>query len=463
MQRNYYTLTYSDDILKLVKVSGKNIVAVISSEIPPGVVNGGKIDRIKIFADLIIDSKNKAQPHKITDNEIIAAVPEEKVFLKTVEIPKMPLEKIDSTIAWQIGSLIPFKQTEVYFNWKIVGSVDEKLLILVSVCERKIVDSLLETLSVAKQKPLIVTFPSAGLANLLAQKPDPTLIVDLSRKNNIALIIAKSGDIHFSTSRHIGDEFKGLEKIIQDAVHYYQSKYPLKENVNVVIFGPPELEKLEKKVTNFLAEKNKITSPKDIRIISNIKEKYLIYIDNLGLNLSLESLSILPPEIRANAKNESVNYRLASIVNYFILLLLFILITYAVGWAYLYYQNLKINKDYANILTTQTTSEQKDLETNINIFNRKISIINSIPFNDAIKPSFIEKIISAGNENIIFKEISVEANKNVKIKGIAKSRNDLIIFKDKLNGMGIMNPINLPITTLEKKENIDFELLSVKQ
>lgn len=463
MKRNFFTLTYTNSVLRLVKITGKNIDSVSSANIPAGIINDGKIERLKMFAELVNELRIKAKPKRITASEVITAIPEEKVFLKIIEIPKMPIEKVNSAITYQLESLIPFKLKEIYFNWKIIGSKSDKLIILIAVCEKKIVDSLFEALILAKLKPLIITFPSAGLANLLGQGNQLSVIVDLSRKNNISLIVAKNGNVHFSTSRHIDDTYKGLERIIQDTINYYKQKYVNENIFKVMVFGPPELEQIEERLKKTVSENTKVGDAEDIKIIRNIKPEYIVYIDNLGLGLSLEALSLLPPEIRENAKNEGINYRLSTILNYFILLLIFIIIIYGFVWGKIYYDILNVSKDYSQLQETETTFQQEQLESKINQFNQKIEIIKSVPLAASIKPSFFQEIISVANENITLKEIAVEENKNVKIKGIAKNRNDLIIFKDKLNSLDTINPITLPITALEKKEEVEFELTTSKK
>lgn len=456
----YYTLTYNEEVIRLVKIEGKAIESVASSKIPAGVIHDGKIERTKLFAELIIDLKKSAKPHRIIVNEVIAAIPEEKVFLKIIELPKIPLAKIDSAILWQIESIIPYDKKEIYFNWKIIGSSTDKLKILVAVCEKKVVDGLLESLIIAKQKTLVITFPSAGLANLLAQDNKITVIVDLSQKNNILVIAAKNKSIYFSTSRHIDDDFRGLESIIHDAVEYYHQKYSSEEISNILIFGPPNISKVEEAIHKTISERVKFARAEDIKIISNIKEEYVSYIDNLGLDISLEKLNLLPPEIRENTKNENINLRLGSILNYFLLAIIFIGIIFIFAWGKIYLDTLKINSEYSNLTKNQTSGAQKNLESEINTFNNKISIVKAIPFNNALKPGLIEKIVSFVDLNINLKEIKIEQNKNIKIKGIAKNRNDLVIYKDKLNSSGLTGSINLPITALEKKENVEFELNS---
>ena len=133
MKRNLFTLTYNDKVLRLVKIDGKKISSVASADIGPGIVKGGKIERVKLFAELINELKAKAKPNKIVASEVIAAVPEEKIFLKTTTIPKMPVEKVDSAISYQLESIIPFKLAEVYYNWRIVKVTEDKLVVLIAV------------------------------------------------------------------------------------------------------------------------------------------------------------------------------------------------------------------------------------------------------------------------------------------------------------------------------------------
>lgn len=458
MARNYFTLTYTQEVLRLVKISGKTIESIAMAEIPAGIINVGKIERVKLFAELIEELKKSAKPKRIASDEVVAAIPEEKVFLKIIEIPKMPIDKIDSAILWQIESSIPFEKKEIYFNWKIIGTSADKLKLLVAVCEKKIIDNLIEALIYAKLKPLVVTFPSAGLANLLACDDKVSIITDLSQKDSVLLVVAKNKNVYFSTSRHISSNFKGLERIIQDTIEYYRKKYFQEEINNILIFGPPAMEEIKDKIQTTISQKIKLVNSEDIKIISHIKKDYLSYIDNLGLDLSLEKLSLMPPEIRSNAKNETINYRMSSTLNYFLFFAIIVLIGYGLLWGMLHLDILNTNNLYSNLQQNQTSSQQKALEVEINQFNSKIAIIKAIPFASSIKPSYIEKIISFADQNITLKEIAIDTNHSVKIKGIAKSRNDLIIFKDKLNASNLLNPINLPISALEKKENVDFEL-----
>lgn len=460
MARNYFTLTYTQEVVKLVKISGRSIESVAIAEIPAGIINAGKIERVKLFAELINELKKNAKPRRITSNEVIAAIPEEKVFLKIIEIPKMPTDKIDSAILWQIESIIPFEKKEIYFNWKIVDASLDKLKVLVAVCEKKIIDNLLEALIYAKLKPLIITFPSAGLANLLAPDNIISIIVDLSQKDTILLVVAKNKNIYLSTSRHISSNFTGLERIIHDTVEYYHKKNFGEEIGSILIFGPPILEKIKDRIQSTISEKIKLGNIEDVKIMSHIKKDYISYVDNLGLDLTLEKLSLMPPEIRANAKNETVNYRLSSMINYFLLFGIIIILGYGLFWGKIYLDILKINNQYSNLQQTQTSSTQKVLEVEVGQFNSKIDIIKSIPFAQSIKPSFVEQIVSCSDQNITLKEIKIDATNAIKIKGLAKGRNDLIIFKDKLNATNLLAPINLPISALEKKDNVDFELTS---
>lgn len=461
MKREFFTLTYSDTTLRIVMVTKGKIESVGSMEIPAGVVNNGKIERKKMFAEVLIELKKNTKPKKINSIEVIAAVPEEKVFLKIIEIPKMPMEKIDSAIAWQIESIIPFKQKEIYFNWKLIGSNEDKLILLVAVCERIIVDSLIEAISLAKQKPIIVTFPSAGLANLLGYNQEKlTIIVDLSKTNSISMVVAKNKNVYFSTSRHISDNYQGLETIIRNTIDFYNKKYKSEQIGNVLVFGPPELSNIEKQLQGTISDKIKVGEANDIKIIKNIKQEYISYIDNLGLDLTLEKLSLMPPEIRENTKNETINLQMATIVNYFVLFIVFISISYGALWGFLYYKNIILSNNYSDLQSRQSSINQKKIEDDITKLNQKINTIKSLSFENSIKPSFIESIVGAKDDNISLRELTIGEDKSVIIAGVAKSRNDLILFKDRLNALNIMAPITLPIESLEEKEDVDFELMS---
>ena len=73
-----------------------------------------------------------------------------------------------------------------------------------------------------------------------------------------------------------------------------------------------------------------------------------------------------------------------------------------------------------------------------------------------------QKIIKLGNaiptDIIINNILIVNQNKEINISGTALSRTALLELKDNFNNLDFINNINIPLSQLTEKENIDFSI-----
>ncbi len=97
----------------------------------------------------------------------------------------------------------------------------------------------------------------------------------------------------------------------------------------------------------------------------------------------------------------------------------------------------------------------------IKIFNKKLEFINSmqkdfIPWSQILYPFFTENILA---NNITIKTIEFDTiNNTFTLNGIAPTRNDLIALRESLNKNKLIENLDIPLSYLLKKENIEFNL-----
>jgi len=109
-------------------------------------------------------------------------------------------------------------------------------------------------------------------------------------------------------------------------------------------------------------------------------------------------------------------------------------------------------------LNTKPINNQ-DYSDRIKKVNSKLKSIDSIQ-SKYIPYSYLLQTIT----NEISKEISIEylkidsINKTVMIKGIAKDRLSLIALKDNLKKLPILSGVELPLTNILEKQNINFAI-----
>ncbi|HAM88990.1 MAG: hypothetical protein US83_C0002G0090 [Candidatus Falkowbacteria bacterium GW2011_GWC2_38_22] len=108
---------------------------------------------------------------------------------------------------------------------------------------------------------------------------------------------------------------------------------------------------------------------------------------------------------------------------------------------------------------TIITKSSENYSKQINEINIQLKEIKSIQNNDINWTDFFLSMNDfIGNEIKISRLYAGKNDNSLRISGIAKSRNDLLAFKEKLEKSEKFSNINLPISSLLEKENINFEI-----
>jgi type IV pilus assembly protein PilM len=143
-----FGLDISDRTAKFMKLaknqSGSFDIAYFGeTEIPEGVVVGGGIQKpaelMKILGDL-----RDASGHQVRDRLVVASLPEEKSFVRVIQLPKVRLQEIDSVIKWELEGDIPLSLPELYFDYEVLKPVVNHLDhydVLVTAFPKSLVDS----------------------------------------------------------------------------------------------------------------------------------------------------------------------------------------------------------------------------------------------------------------------------------------------------------------------------------
>ena len=159
--------------------------------IPDGLVVAGEIKNIPSVAEHIQKALSESKPRKINTAYAVCSLPENKTFVRILDIPKMPKEELAKGIKWQAEQYIPLSIESVYLDWQIIEEHNNKLKILISAAPKKSVDNYIETAKKAKLKPLVMDLEEAAEARALVSQQEQnkaSLIVDIGSTKTVFVI-----------------------------------------------------------------------------------------------------------------------------------------------------------------------------------------------------------------------------------------------------------------------------------
>ncbi len=166
------------------------------------------------------------------------------------------------------------------------------------------------------------------------------------------------------------------------------------------------------------------------------------------------ALNLIPQEQKIIMKNTRLYAAIKEAVT---LILLFASIIAIMLWVSRFY----LESDLADLVTANAANVASNEATNQRIIaiNKQIDLVSNIENNYASSRKILAAVAHIVPENIALATINYYREEStVEISGLAKSRTDLIDFKNKLDSAGWIKSVDLPITDLIDKENNKFTI-----
>lgn len=176
-------------------------------ELPPGVVEGG---RIILREELIKILKDLAQQNKFS--QVAVSLPEDRAYTIQLRLPAMKVSELRQSIEFQLEDYVPLPLPSIVFDYQIMTRPTKKnpwYEVAVSIMPRETVDNYAEVLNLAGLTPLAFEIEAQAMSrSLLARNSlETALIVDIG-KVHTGFFVANSQAVFFAsiTSNIGGDQ-----------------------------------------------------------------------------------------------------------------------------------------------------------------------------------------------------------------------------------------------------------------
>ncbi len=515
-----FAIDISDQSIKygqLVKNSqGLSLGKYGKEKIPEGVIVSGKIEKEDQLVSILNKIKEKNKLHFIR-----VSLPEEQMYLFTLSVPKTENEDLRDVILLQIEEYIPLKALDVIFDYDVIRDDGHNILIEVVSIASVIIESYISVFNKAGLVPVAFEIEAQAIARAVVPngETNPVMIVDFGDARtgvsiyqngrtfltttlsiggvDLTNMIAKTYSIPFeeaekkkqeyglNTTSKVEDIFSVILNgisVLRDELNkqftYWETHGGLTKNeqINHIILcgGDANLTGLAQYLE--LSLKIKVENANVWVNILNTKnlvpemtfEESLGYATVLGLSMgnyldNPESIiNVLPDKEKKILCKEywmrffTIFFNLTSLVGVFAIFLLF------PSFFLSKLQESLIN-DKTEIFNRENVGLiDNDIDKIIPDINSKLTILDKRKNERQFSKDILEKVLSNRNSGITFSRImySKEAEEtSLEINGIAKSRDDLRVFKTTLENSGDYSLVDLPISNFLEKTDLDFTIL----
>jgi type IV pilus assembly protein PilM len=184
-----FGLDLSDLSLKIIQLKRKGKELALASyakkAMPAGLIQGGEIKKEKEVTAILKQALTEVKGEPLRTKRVICNLPEEKVFVRVIQLPRMKKEEIDQAIRWEAEAHIPLSIDEVYLDWQIIKPLKNHLDhfdVLIAAAPKTLINSYLIVLKNSGLQPIAFEPESVAVVRSLIKKDEglrPILIVDL--------------------------------------------------------------------------------------------------------------------------------------------------------------------------------------------------------------------------------------------------------------------------------------------
>jgi len=514
-----FSVDISDKSIKygeLIKTSsGISLGKYGKEKIPEGILVSGKIEKEDELVNILKKIKEKNGLHFIR-----VSLPEEQMYLFTLSIPKTKNEDLRDIILLQIEEYIPLKAIDAVFDYDVIHDDGKNILVEVVSMASVVIESYISVFNKAGLMPLAFEIESQAIARAVVPVGEtaPVMIVDFGDART-GVSIYQNGRIFLTTTLSIGGidltnmiaktysiSFEEAEKkkqeyglnatsktedmfsiilngisVLRDELNkqfiYWENHNTKKdEHINHIILcgGDANLTGLAEYLESSL--KIKVENANVWVNILNTKElipemtfeESLGYATVLGLSMGnylnkTESIiNILPDKEKKIILKEywmrffTIFFNLSTLVGALAIFLLFPSYFLSELQENMIEDKIEVfNKENIELIDNDTDKAISDI-------NSKLVILNKKEGDYQFSKDILDEILSSRNSGITYSQILFRKEKegsSLEINGVAKSRDDLRIFKTTLENNLDYSEVNLPISNFLEKSDLDFTIL----
>ncbi len=177
--------------------------------LPEGVVVGGEVKKEDELAAVLKDGLRTGQGRKVAERFCVASLPEEKSFVRVIELPNIKTEDVSHAIRWEVEGVVPLRLDEIYFDYELMPvspEASDHRDVLIIAFPKNIVDSYHGAISRAGFKPLVLELESQAILRAVVGKDfsnQPLIVVDIGTTRTSFIIFAR-GSLIFTKTIPVG-------------------------------------------------------------------------------------------------------------------------------------------------------------------------------------------------------------------------------------------------------------------
>lgn len=439
----------------------------VSLPIKEGTIKNGHLVNKDFLASTLAALLKELGGAKI--NSLILSLPTSLFYSVVLQFPKsLSGEQIKEAMSLNISFVLPLPPEDIYVDWQKIKS-DHPYRQEIFLCLAKNIE-IEDYLSVVNNAGFstIAVEPSALSAARAIKESDPYALITFG-KTELNISVIEEGDIAVSRSVKFNDESVKMiemkDKVnmaiseIFKIINFYESdKTKLFIFKKVFCIGDLNKEFLEKiSSSTGVDAKNVLVDNQLIKAV--IETKYISGYGAAVRGLIPRSTDNIVSLMKVGTEKVYEEKKIQSFSGFlrdlsFGLFIFFVFILLAT-----YFFLIFVDRDISKEIKVTNSGNLAEIGKKAKEFNSNIADMLALEEKRIVWSKFLEKINFVSVEGVKINNITITSSQNpVLVNAFANKRENLFLFKSKLEGLEIFEEVKLPFAALTQNENINFSL-----
>ena len=424
-------------------------------------------------------NRNLPEPSSI---KAILTISESTLYIKEMEFPKLPPEKLNEAVYWEIPSIAPIPQTDAVYDWKITSEQKGNSNVLVIVGKNSYIQNIISILRNA-QLDVIAIEPSSYAFARAANAPfDSNTLICLVQEQGMDFIILKYGIPFFTTSTTGNTQSEKVSRIKSGSdltadiiaegkkiINYWENKEGLKINQVVVsgdlvykFFGLSASLNIFPPITTYVGTIKRIKSLKTNQYNDLMLVSYLISIGASVRHMQKdphEGINLIPSEEKQKTEKLRIQKKMTSQLMSFVFTNVIVLLLLITSILALNLWNLSLENKLTDLNESLSARSANTLIKEINETNNAIENVVRLTRH---QEDFGEKLKTISNltpQTLKLTLVSVTNTKTQEwlIEGTG-DRDSILAFHKKLSEDLKNSKVSMPYSNFNNSEENEFSI-----
>jgi Tfp pilus assembly PilM family ATPase len=396
---------------------------------------------------------------KFSTSYTAVTFPEVFAYTRGYTVSSLEPEEIQEAISWHSKDLFPFPPDDLYFDWKELTKNDHETQ---AVVQKATLDPLLEALAEAGLTPLRFEPDASALARLLANHSHKhTLLIDVNPRGAYVTLVEGEKAL-FTTVVNYSEEdtpdmyLANIDQTLKEIADFYKTKGIIDESsTEIVVTG-------QMASNDWVSHVSQLLNYKATLLLTGVEhprfnKAFAAALEKIAPPIDPDSINLMPVKFQKEYDTKRMQSFYSSLLMraLIVILVVALLTVFSYVGASIMRQTIDGQvKAMRKLTQTQATNTQSLLLLNSQAKN--IVALGPLRITPRVKVESLSRLLS--DKLVVNQWEYDDAKQEMKISGIAQTRDDLLNFKNSIDASTDFGHVTLPLGSLETPISVPFTL-----